>query len=211
MGSEPLTLDETDRRRLESHIVKGPHHWTWAQKAMTFTIDGLPYNPRRIVWVLEKGPIPAGWKIGQSCGDKWCIRLDHLNLRAAKAPRRRPAPRVRRVQRPHVLPPYPPGYRRGPVCADCGTGIASRQATRCRPCADRARTKPRLKPKPKPRKREQTRTPRPAPVLTVADTIRQFHRNGFTTATLADRFAVPAEAVRFVVLHPDWQASDAVH
>jgi hypothetical protein len=41
-------------------------------------VNGKVTSPRRLMYYIEKGPIPAGRKIGQTCGNPLCVNPNHL-------------------------------------------------------------------------------------------------------------------------------------
>jgi len=53
--------------------------WVWTDKTMRFIrIGGKTSRPSRIAWEMLRGPIPKNYILTQVCGNKRCVRPDHL-------------------------------------------------------------------------------------------------------------------------------------
>jgi hypothetical protein len=68
----------------------GCHLWTGGSSGRTLgggttTVDGRPQFVHRLVWELNRGPIPAGHIVVRVCRQRRCVRLDHLALTTASA------------------------------------------------------------------------------------------------------------------------------
>jgi hypothetical protein len=101
--------------RFWSKVDRSGECWRWtaavdAQGYGHFTVvRGVSVRAQHFAWALERGQLPEAKKVLQRCGDRRCVRFDHLYLGVARdgsaarrrplvhgIPRRRGSPRVRR-------------------------------------------------------------------------------------------------------------------
>ncbi|WJN62921.1 HNH endonuclease [Streptomyces phage phiScoe23] len=83
--AEPKRLTgSTEEEKFFSRVVKGPKCWIWDGGTQKTTGYGqLRFNDavstaHRIAWTIAFGEIPKGIKVRQTCGDRLCVRLSHL-------------------------------------------------------------------------------------------------------------------------------------
>lgn len=66
------------------HIERTPTCWNW-----TGALDhgygvvkrnGRKQQARRYAWELVNGPVPRGKQVASSCGNRRCVRIDHMQL-----------------------------------------------------------------------------------------------------------------------------------
>ncbi|AWN07433.1 HNH endonuclease [Streptomyces phage Maneekul] len=75
---------ETQEERFFSRVVKGPECWKWDGGTQKNTGYGqlrfydAVTTAHRAAWVIAFGEIPEGVKVRQTCGDRLCVRLTHL-------------------------------------------------------------------------------------------------------------------------------------
>ncbi|ANT41070.1 HNH endonuclease [Streptomyces phage Nanodon] len=74
----------TEEEKFFSRVVKGPKCWKWDGGTQKTTGYGqLRYNnavttAHRVAWTIAFGDIPKGIKVRQTCGDRLCVRISHL-------------------------------------------------------------------------------------------------------------------------------------
>src|SRR5690606_27338812 len=79
-------------RRFWSNVPERPARGCWPWRG-TITRQGFgqfsipvggrrwrSYLAHRIAWMLERGGIPLGARISQTCGNRRCVRPDHLRM-----------------------------------------------------------------------------------------------------------------------------------
>jgi hypothetical protein len=82
--------------RFWRHVEKGPGCWRWTGATRSggygvFRVGARSVTAHRLVWEVTNGPIPvepagpggAGqpWVVGHTCGNRRCVRPEHLCLR----------------------------------------------------------------------------------------------------------------------------------
>ncbi|WJN63317.1 HNH endonuclease [Streptomyces phage phiScoe54] len=79
----------TNEEKFYSRVRKTETCWIWTGGVITNTgygqlrLDGYQQTANRWAWRLAFGEIPQGVKIAQTCGDKLCVRLSHLEAQHA--------------------------------------------------------------------------------------------------------------------------------
>jgi HNH endonuclease len=59
----------------------------WGQIVLPINGEQKAFRAHRLSYMLELGPIPVGKEIHQTCGNKLCVRPDHLLLAEERQPR----------------------------------------------------------------------------------------------------------------------------
>lgn len=59
----------------------GPYH---SDGYGLITLDGKRQLLRRVLYERFIDPIPEGKTIGNTCGNRWCIRIEHLQIDAVR-------------------------------------------------------------------------------------------------------------------------------
>jgi hypothetical protein len=73
-----------EEEKFFSRVVKGIGCWKWDGGIQKHTGYGqLRHNnavttAHRVAWMIAFGEIPEGVKVRQTCGDRLCVRLSHL-------------------------------------------------------------------------------------------------------------------------------------
>ena len=104
----PNNRARTPVRRFEAMVNEGPACWTWlgSRDRLGYGQFGVmaPGEPRRMVrahrfaWEQAHGAIPVGVDILHLCGNRACVRPDHLGLRGRDEWRTRTTPPPTRAQ-----------------------------------------------------------------------------------------------------------------
>ena len=96
----PINLARTPARRFEAKVHKGPDCWQWGGATVrgygqfrATGSEGAPVPAHRFAWELAFGPIPDGADVLHRCGNRACVRPDHLVLWDPAAARQLPTPR----------------------------------------------------------------------------------------------------------------------
>src|SRR6202023_2451488 len=87
--SEASTFSTDQRQRFWAKVNKTETCWLWtgALKGNGYGMVGVHRHPRyahRVVWQMERGPIPAGLSVLHRCDVLNCVRPDHLFLGTQK-------------------------------------------------------------------------------------------------------------------------------
>jgi DNA-binding CsgD family transcriptional regulator len=105
----PSNLARTADTRFASMVLKGPECWSW-----TGSTDHLGYGQfgvmvrgqdrkmvraHRFAWEQASGTIPDGVDVLHLCGNRICVRPDHLALRDPAESSRLPTPRQMQILR----------------------------------------------------------------------------------------------------------------
>jgi hypothetical protein len=150
-----------DLERFESHVAYVGECWIWQRatsgsdrKTAVFSVGGKMCSAQRWIYAQVYGPVPAGRAVQNRCGNMGCVNPAHHGLStSAKKKNYRKLPPLQGPPRPKPQEMTPEervarkslSYtlrleRRGSKCKDCGRAVTP-QATRCRDCWDRERTK----------------------------------------------------------------------
>jgi hypothetical protein len=117
-GPSPRPLEE----RLAARTSRAPIGcWLW-QGARTkggygvINVAGRMRTVHSLAWELENGPLPNGFEMGHTCGERLCVRPDHLRLRSRSEIRRQNASGPRPRARTPVAERFWSKVRKGPGC-----------------------------------------------------------------------------------------------
>lgn len=83
-----MSTKTTVAERLWAKVSKSPDEhgcWEWQGACVTngygqMHANGRKRSTHRLAWELEHGPIPSGMKIDHICGNRKCLRPNHLRL-----------------------------------------------------------------------------------------------------------------------------------
>ena len=74
-----------ENRKFWKKIEKRDGCWIWTganngSGVPAFCVDGKVVSVHRWVWELNHGPIPHGFMVGRTCGNRMCVKPSHLKL-----------------------------------------------------------------------------------------------------------------------------------
>ncbi len=118
------------QERFFSKVSVGDGCWEWTGSKMAYgygnmrDANGKVRLAHRLAWELQVGPVPDGLFIDHICGNRSCVRLDHLRLVTAKENAPRGAEhynsRKNRCKNGHEFTPENTGsYRTSRYCRTC--------------------------------------------------------------------------------------------
>lgn len=83
-----ITPGASDEERFWNRVRKTDKCWLWTGSQMTggfgnAHFKGYTRGAHRVAWELAFGEIPEGIRIRQTCNDRTCVRLSHLEANFA--------------------------------------------------------------------------------------------------------------------------------
>jgi hypothetical protein len=71
--------------RFSRHVEQTPDCWNWTGARTgsgygALSVDGRAVAAHRVAWVLAHGPVGPDDRIFHRCGNRVCVRPDHLEL-----------------------------------------------------------------------------------------------------------------------------------
>lgn len=74
--------------RIGASLVTGDEHWWWAagcdgKGRPAISVDGRKVGIRRILWCASGRPLPDHWVVRRCCGERLCVRPEHMDIRSA--------------------------------------------------------------------------------------------------------------------------------
>lgn len=90
-------MSEALKNRFWSKVVRGPECWEWqaargADGYGVIKVSGRLERSHRVSWFLERGTWPTG-ELRHLCGNRGCVRLDHLEEQPIRTSTRLRGPR----------------------------------------------------------------------------------------------------------------------
>lgn len=88
----------------------GCWNWTWAKDEHGYgnvRFGGVHTKAHRMIYILVKGPIPAGLVLDHTCRNPSCVNPDHLDPVTQKVNNNRAAPVTAARARPHCKHGHP--------------------------------------------------------------------------------------------------------